>query len=413
MSVSDGAGVLRIPEMYKTNALASSWGCPKTKLRREDEQRDIPKRVNQEACLAVPENLPECLSVILPGDSSGECFEDLRLHVPPVSYDQLFRLFFRVLLPSGVFHPSVINSFYHPFSLHHMYFGSQSSGDVVILKFDMHVYPSVMTFDEVKNLVAEYTIPLDLHPCVPPSGLTMNKLLVDKIGLNRLTMFEIYCRSLEINPSVNLFCAFYKQDSSVANPPPTGVHAKDIRLLCENIIDLRPVHPVMLNAVGLTTIWTHVGHHPIFKDGEGTGNLLPACLSSLNSRWPEVFLLARGQLLRLMRLFCIILLLPCLLGLRSPRMSGHSYFRRYHSFTPVCEAEGCFAVALLQGGICIAFEWIINELGSVIHDYYSREPKMAHNVILHELLYVISSDSSQRLCFDPFRKVVDGYDDEF
>ncbi|GJV82847.1 hypothetical protein Tco_1522745 [Tanacetum coccineum] len=119
MSVSDGAGVLRIPEMYKTNALASSWGCPKTKLRREDEQRDIPKRVastvlalylyygawipglylvflsgvrctlktrsretrNQEACLAVPENLPERLLVILPGDSSGECFGDLRRQV--------------------------------------------------------------------------------------------------------------------------------------------------------------------------------------------------------------------------------------------------------------------------------------------------------------------------------------------
>ncbi|GKD21340.1 hypothetical protein Tco_1223043, partial [Tanacetum coccineum] len=92
MSVSDGAGVLRIPEMYKTDALASSWGCPKTKLRREDEQRDIPKRVctlktgsretrNQEAWLVVPENLPECLLVILPGDSSGECFGDLRRQV--------------------------------------------------------------------------------------------------------------------------------------------------------------------------------------------------------------------------------------------------------------------------------------------------------------------------------------------
>ncbi|GKB04820.1 hypothetical protein Tco_0833015 [Tanacetum coccineum] len=42
---SDGAGVLQIPEIYKTDAIASSWGCPKTKLRREDEQRDIPKGV--------------------------------------------------------------------------------------------------------------------------------------------------------------------------------------------------------------------------------------------------------------------------------------------------------------------------------------------------------------------------------
>ncbi|GKD61878.1 hypothetical protein Tco_1299387 [Tanacetum coccineum] len=60
------------------------------------------------------------------------------------------------------------------------------------------------------------------------------------------------------------------QDSSVADPPPTGVRAEDIRRLCKNVIDLRPVHPDMLYAIGLMTIWKHVGHHPVFKDGEGT-----------------------------------------------------------------------------------------------------------------------------------------------
>ncbi|GJW71218.1 hypothetical protein Tco_0128135 [Tanacetum coccineum] len=59
------------------------------------------------------------------------------------------------------------------------------------------------------------------------------------------------------------------QDSSVADLAPTGVRAEDIRRLYENVIDLRPVHPAMLYAVGLTTIWKHVGHHPVFKDGEG------------------------------------------------------------------------------------------------------------------------------------------------
>nr|GEU82311.1 hypothetical protein [Tanacetum cinerariifolium] len=47
----------------------------------------------------------------------------------------------------------------------------------------MHVYTSVLTSDEVKNLVAKYAIPLDLHPCVPPSGRTMNRLPADKIGI--------------------------------------------------------------------------------------------------------------------------------------------------------------------------------------------------------------------------------------
>nr|GEX79097.1 hypothetical protein [Tanacetum cinerariifolium] len=112
----------------------------------------------------------------------------------------------------------------------------------------------LLTSDVVKTLVADYAIPLDLHPCVPPSGLTMNRLPADKIG--------IYDQYLELSDV---------KDSSVADPSPTGVRAEDICRLCENIIDLRPVHPTMLYAIGLTTIWKHVGYHLVFKDGEGTG----------------------------------------------------------------------------------------------------------------------------------------------
>ncbi|GJY82087.1 hypothetical protein Tco_0494838 [Tanacetum coccineum] len=54
----------------------------------------------------------------------------------------------------------------------------------------------------------------------------------------------------------------------MADPPPTGVRAEDICRLCENIIDLLPVHPTMLYEIGLTTIWKHVGHHLVFKDGD-------------------------------------------------------------------------------------------------------------------------------------------------
>nr|GEU60076.1 hypothetical protein [Tanacetum cinerariifolium] len=117
-----------------------------------------------------------------------------------------------------------------------MSFGYENIGDVVILKFDMHVYTS----DEVKNLIAKYAIPLDLYPCVPPSGLTMNRLPADKIG--------IYDQYLELSG-----------DSSVVDAAPTGVHAEDILRLFENVMDLRPVHPTMLYAIDLTTIWKHVG----------------------------------------------------------------------------------------------------------------------------------------------------------
>nr|GEY80097.1 mono-/di-acylglycerol lipase, lipase, class 3 [Tanacetum cinerariifolium] len=228
------------------------------------------------APVSLPEDLPEILSEI----SFGASFEHPRRHVPPVLCDQLLVRFVPL--------PFILLTF--PFPPYYMSSRPQTADDAIVPKFDMHVYTFVLTPDEVTNLVAEYAIPSDLHPCVLPSDLTMNRLPVDKIvllGLNRLTMFEIYCRSLEMNPYVNLFRAFYKlnkqghwfsferrsgkggQDSSVADPPPTGVRDEDIRRLCEHVIDLRPVHSAILYAVGLTTIWKHVGHHPVFKYGEG------------------------------------------------------------------------------------------------------------------------------------------------
>nr|GEV14141.1 hypothetical protein [Tanacetum cinerariifolium] len=292
--------------------------------------------------------------------------------------------------------------FTYPFSLHHMAFGSQTAGDVVVSKFDMHVYTSVLTSDEVNSLVAEYAIPLDLHPCVPPSDLTMNRLPADKIGiydqylelsgvrvpfstllpsvikhfrvhisqlvplgLNRLTMFEIYCRSLEIDSSVNLFRAFYKLNKLLQTSFGEGRSRQDfLRVLHESealegsFFSYRPSHYSRCYALeasgfqrgrfgsyrlGLTTIWKHVGHHSVFKDGEGTGNVivlsllvhivqplcfvltllllsllqtLPVCPSFSSSRWPEVFVLAKERLLLPTKPFLNILLRPCLSTLR-------------------------------------------------------------------------------------------------
>ncbi|GJU51264.1 hypothetical protein Tco_1220819 [Tanacetum coccineum] len=190
--------------------------------------------------------------------------------------------------------------------------GSQTVGDAIVPKFDMHVYTSVLTSDEVKSLVAEYAIPLDLHPYIPPSGLIMNRLLADKIGiydqylelsgvrvpfstfLFSVHWFSFKCRSgkggqgkifkefftslkhwkdrffLIDHRAISDAMPWRHQDSSVADPDPTDIRAEDIRRLCENVIDLHPVHPAMLYAVGLTTIWKHVGLHPVFKDGDET-----------------------------------------------------------------------------------------------------------------------------------------------
>ncbi|GJW28754.1 hypothetical protein Tco_0045629, partial [Tanacetum coccineum] len=100
-------------------------------------------------------------------------------------------------------------------------------------KFDMPIYTSDMTAKDVKSLALRHGIPLDLHPVALTKEWTMDKLSDDMIGLyeqyfefsgirvpfsafllavikhfrvhisqlvplglNRLTMFELYCRSL-------------------------------------------------------------------------------------------------------------------------------------------------------------------------------------------------------------------------
>nr|GEW52095.1 hypothetical protein [Tanacetum cinerariifolium] len=52
----------------------------------------------------------------------------------------------------------------------------KSSQDVVFPKFNMHIHTSILTTGELKDVVSEYCIPVDLHPRLPPPGLTMNKL---------------------------------------------------------------------------------------------------------------------------------------------------------------------------------------------------------------------------------------------
>ncbi|GKA67994.1 hypothetical protein Tco_0767911 [Tanacetum coccineum] len=106
-------------------------------------------------------------------------------------------------------------------------------------KFDMHLYRSSLTETNVKWLTKCYGIPADLHPRVPPEGMTMDVLPADAIGLyahhfqqgglrvpfsffllkvvqyfcvhisqlvplgvQRSIYFEMYCRSLDVVPTV-------------------------------------------------------------------------------------------------------------------------------------------------------------------------------------------------------------------
>ncbi|GJU53787.1 hypothetical protein Tco_1227501 [Tanacetum coccineum] len=118
---------------------------------------------------------------------------------------------------------------------------------VVVPKFDMPSHESTMTAEKVKTLAIRHGIPLDLHPVALTAEWTMDQLSEELIGLyeqffefsrirvpfstfllavikhfgvhitqlvplglNRLTMFELYCWSLDIIPPVTLFRVFYK-----------------------------------------------------------------------------------------------------------------------------------------------------------------------------------------------------------
>ncbi|GJT78195.1 hypothetical protein Tco_1044920 [Tanacetum coccineum] len=208
---------------------------------------------------------------------------------------------------------------------------------VLPVKSDMHSYSSTMTAKDVKALAFKHNIPLDLHPVALTAEWTMDKLTDDfiglyeqyfefsgvkvpfstlllavldhfrvhnsqlvPIGLTQLTLFELYCRSLHIVPSVNLFCVFYKigkqgdwftferrvgpgsaipqamawrhHDSDIHDPLPTdGFRASDVVTLTDQSIDIRPVPSGLLFHARLATTWEFSGF-PIFNDTEGNGN---------------------------------------------------------------------------------------------------------------------------------------------
>ncbi|GJV52480.1 hypothetical protein Tco_1448221 [Tanacetum coccineum] len=231
---------------------------------------------------------------------------------------------------------------------------------VLPVKSDMHSYSSTMTAKDVKALTFKHNIPLDLHPVALTAEWTMDKLPDDSIGLyeqhfefsgvrvpfstlllavldhfrvhisqlvpiglTRLTLFELYCRSLHIVPSVNLFRVFYKigkqgdwftferrvgpgsggkilnetfsglkgwkkrfffldrraipqamawrhHDSDIHDPLPTdGFRASDVVTLTNQSIDIRPIPSGLLFHAGLATTWEFSGFLPSFKDTEG------------------------------------------------------------------------------------------------------------------------------------------------
>nr|GEW46453.1 transposase (putative), gypsy type [Tanacetum cinerariifolium] len=161
------------------------------------------------------------------------------------------------------------------------------------------------------------------------------------LGLNRLTMFELYCWSLGVVPSMHLFRVFYKvskqghwfsfekrvgkgvggqvfretfsrlkgwkkrfffldrraipdamawrhHDSDVNDLVlKDGFSASDVQTLTERVVDLRPVPSGLLFWEGLATTWDFLGFYPVFKHTEGNDNILSFCLCVWGGHSPE------------------------------------------------------------------------------------------------------------------------------
>ncbi|GKB93395.1 hypothetical protein Tco_0979532 [Tanacetum coccineum] len=198
-------------------------------------------------------------------------------------------------------------------------FEEDQTVDVTLLpKFYMPSYESEMTSKDVKSLALRHGIPLDLHPVALTKGWTMDQLSVDMIGLyeqyfkflgirvpfstfplamikhfrvhisqlvplglNRLTMFELYCWSLGLKGWKKRFffldrrvipdaMVWRHHDSDVNDLVlEDGFQTSDVLLLTERVIDLRPVPLGLLFYRGLATTWDFPGFCLIFKDTRG------------------------------------------------------------------------------------------------------------------------------------------------
>ena len=228
-------------------------------------------------------------------------------------------------------------------------------------KFDMPKWRSSLDESAVSLLSLEFGIPESLNPRPVPEGMTMNALPDDAIGwylddfyeggisvpfsifllevityfkvhisqlvplgLHRVSLFEVYCHSLDILPSVPLFRVFYKlskagdwfsfekrvgrnrkvcfheiltglkgwktkfffidrraipfampwrhRDSDISDSfPNDGYKLEDVEKLSANVIDLLEIPRDFLYILGLTSHWDHPGFRALLVDAEGKG----------------------------------------------------------------------------------------------------------------------------------------------
>ncbi|GJX64403.1 hypothetical protein Tco_0298746 [Tanacetum coccineum] len=143
------------------------------------------------------------------------------------------------------FHTTNYDQLYSYLKQHEVLSLSSSSYFLVMSKNDIKDHICAISKNDLKDLVKTYRIPLDLHPCLPDLGFTMDRLHAGSIGiyskflwfsgfrvpfltflisvlkyfkvhisqlvplgLNKVVSFEVVCYDLNIVPTVTLFSVF-------------------------------------------------------------------------------------------------------------------------------------------------------------------------------------------------------------
>nr|GEY48906.1 hypothetical protein [Tanacetum cinerariifolium] len=137
----------------------------------------------------------------------------------------------------------------------------KSSQVVVLLKFDMHVYTSILTTKELKEAITEYCIPTDLHPRLPPPDLTMNKLSSKYIGIFIEQLKQGGCRVGRRGfflgrRAIPDAMPWRHIDTGLRDDFPLHYNEDDVARLAEFVIPLRPPPLLTMDAFLKLPVWT-------------------------------------------------------------------------------------------------------------------------------------------------------------
>ncbi|GKB35122.1 hypothetical protein Tco_0880064 [Tanacetum coccineum] len=137
-------------------------------------------------------------------------------------------------------------------------------------KNDVKNHTCTLSKDDLKDLVKTYRIPLDLHPCFPDHGFTMDHLPGDWFSFSKHRNAENVC--IDDGPSslkkwkdkfflidrraIPDYLTWRHSCSCVSDDFPTdGYDQNDVEWLCARLICLREMREEVLVRSGLSSVW--------------------------------------------------------------------------------------------------------------------------------------------------------------